>query len=181
VVVLDGERKEVEVDLARETVRIGTHEWPIQLETSGNGSVTFEILGERVQVRRDISADGSPGGSVVVNGELHSLTVESSAGSTRRLATTRAGVIGAASAPAAGGAAVEGPGWAVLPPMPGKVLEVRVRNGEKVESGQVLLVVEAMKMRNEVTAPVAGEVSGLQVVAGANVGARDVLLRILVA
>ncbi len=83
-----------------------------------------------------------------------------------------------AAAPSAGDVG-DGSGRAVRPPMPGKVLEVRVRNGEKVRAGQVLLVVEAMKMRNEVTAPIEGEVSELHVVPGANVAAREVLLRVL--
>jgi biotin carboxyl carrier protein len=63
--------------------------------------------------------------------------------------------------------------------MPGKVLELRVKDGDRVEKGQVLLVLEAMKMRNEVASPAAGVVAGLAVAAGANVRAKDVLLRIV--
>jgi glutaconyl-CoA/methylmalonyl-CoA decarboxylase subunit gamma len=179
VVVVDGERREVEVDLARQTVRIGTHEWPLQVNASGNGSVSFEILGERVEVRAGGAGNREPAGSIIVNGELHTLAVESSIGSTARPAGPRGmAAEPSASSPAADGSQ-EGPGQAVLPPMPGKVLQVLVHNGEQVEVGQVLLVVEAMKMRNEVTSPVAGKVSGLRVTPGANVAAREILLRVL--
>jgi biotin carboxyl carrier protein len=64
-------------------------------------------------------------------------------------------------------------GTVVLPPMPGRVVEIRVREGEKVAKGHVLLVLEAMKMRNEVLAPVAGTVTALKVQVGSNVRARE--------
>jgi glutaconyl-CoA/methylmalonyl-CoA decarboxylase subunit gamma len=179
VVVLDGERREVEVDLARETVRVGSHEWPIQVSASPNGSVNFEILGERVEVRVQGSGDGNLTGSIVVNGELHTLAVESSVGGTAGRPAPQRTIAGPSSENRSDAGGPEGPGRAVLPPMPGKVLEVRVHDGDNVAAGQVLLVVEAMKMRNEVTAPIAGVVSGLRIAPGANVTAREVLLRIL--
>jgi glutaconyl-CoA/methylmalonyl-CoA decarboxylase subunit gamma len=179
VVVLDGERREVEVDLARETVRVGSHEWPIQVSASPNGSVSFEILGERVEVRVQGPDEGKLTGSIVVNGELHTFAVESSVGGNARRPAPPRTIAGAPPENRSEAGAAEGPGRAVLPPMPGKVLEVRVHDGDSVAAGQVLLVVEAMKMRNEVTAPIAGIVSGMRVAPGANVTAREVLLRIL--
>jgi acetyl-CoA/propionyl-CoA carboxylase biotin carboxyl carrier protein len=50
--------------------------------------------------------------------------------------------------------------------MQGTVLAVEVADGDEVEPGQVICVVEAMKMENEVTAPRAGVVSELSVAAG---------------
>ncbi len=168
--VLDGERREVDVDLARRIVRVGGREWPVDLGESANGGVAFEILGERVEVRQDPA-----GPSVVVNGELHSMVVESRSGAGPMAAPARPGP------PEAGtsGPAGDGPGQAILPPMPGKVLEVRVGEGDRVTAGQVLLVIEAMKMRNEVSAPVSGTVTAVRTRAGANVTAREVLLRLL--
>jgi glutaconyl-CoA/methylmalonyl-CoA decarboxylase subunit gamma len=180
VLVLDGERREVEVDLARNVVRVGAHEWPVQVGASAEGSLSFEILGERVEVRGDPRGNGKPSGSITVNGELHTLVVESSTGAAARAPPISASYVSKASMGGPPeGRSDGGPGTAIFPPMPGKVLEVRVHDGDRVEPGQVLLVLEAMKMRNEVTSPVAGSVSALRVTAGANVAARDVLLRVL--
>jgi glutaconyl-CoA/methylmalonyl-CoA decarboxylase subunit gamma len=57
--------------------------------------------------------------------------------------------------------------------MPGKILEVRVREGDTVRKGDVLLRLEAMKMSNEIASPADGIVRGLRVAAGANVRARE--------
>jgi glutaconyl-CoA/methylmalonyl-CoA decarboxylase subunit gamma len=179
VVVVDGERREVEVDLERQTVRVGDHAWPLQVDSSGSGSVIFEILGERVEVRTEGLGTEASHGTFTVNGEVHSLAVESSVGNVSRSPVPNRTLASSPSAVSSLEKGAEGPGRAILPPMPGKVLEVRVRNGEKVRAGQVLLVVEAMKMRNEVTSPSAGEVAGLRVTPGANVAAHEVLLRIL--
>ena len=66
---------------------------------------------------------------------------------------------------AAGGAGAGGSGT-VVSPMQGTVLSVKVAEGEVVEPGQVICIVEAMKMENEVTAHRAGTVSELAVAAG---------------
>jgi acetyl-CoA/propionyl-CoA carboxylase biotin carboxyl carrier protein len=55
---------------------------------------------------------------------------------------------------------------AIVSPMQGTVLSVEVADGDDVEPGQVVCVVEAMKMENEITAPRAGRVSELSVAAG---------------
>ena len=65
---------------------------------------------------------------------------------------------------------------AVVPPMPGKVIEVRVKNGQTVRQGEVLLILEAMKMRNEIQSPTDGTVVGLAVAEGENSPARQPLL-----
>jgi biotin carboxyl carrier protein len=53
--------------------------------------------------------------------------------------------------------------------MPGKVLKILVQEGELVEEGQPILILEAMKMQNEYTAPMAGTVEHLHVEEGVNV------------
>lgn len=73
-----------------------------------------------------------------------------------------------AAAPAAGGAGD------VVAPMPGTVLKVNVNNGDTVASGDVILILEAMKMENEIVAPCAGTVT-LNVKAGETVDTDAVL------
>ena len=80
----------------------------------------------------------------------------------------------AASAPAASGG---GRTDRVTAPMPGVVLEVRVAPGATVTRGQALLVLEAMKMKNELKAPRDGVVAEIFVAAGAQVRYGEALLR----
>ncbi len=63
----------------------------------------------------------------------------------------------------------------ILAPMPGKIVRVLVQVGEKVEAGQGLLVVEAMKMQNEIRSPKRGTVERLLVKEGQPVNAGEVL------
>jgi biotin carboxyl carrier protein len=63
----------------------------------------------------------------------------------------------------------------VASPMPGKVVRVLAAQGDLVEAGQGLLVVEAMKMQNEMKAPKAGRVATLSAREGATVAAGEVL------
>lgn len=72
------------------------------------------------------------------------------------------------SAPAAP-AAPAGSGEAITSPLPGTVLDVKVQNGQSVKSGEVLVVVEAMKMENEIMAPRDGVVSSVATSKGAAV------------
>lgn len=68
-----------------------------------------------------------------------------------------------AAAPVAAGATT------VKAPMPGKILSVAVSAGQAVKKGDLLLVLEAMKMQNEITAPAAGTVKSFAVNAGDSV------------
>ncbi|OLZ09812.1 biotin/lipoyl-containing protein [Sulfobacillus thermosulfidooxidans] len=61
-------------------------------------------------------------------------------------------------------------------PLPGAVLDVKVQEGQLVEVGQVLIILEAMKMENEVTAPVSGRIKSLRVQKGSSVDANEVLV-----
>jgi biotin carboxyl carrier protein len=63
----------------------------------------------------------------------------------------------------------------IVAPMPGKVVRVLVKAGDKVEVGQGMLVVEAMKMQNEIRSPKGGTVVRLHVKEGQPVNAGEVL------
>ncbi|MBV8858494.1 MAG: biotin/lipoyl-binding protein [Acidobacteria bacterium] len=77
---------------------------------------------------------------------------------------------------AVGGGAEQGGRAQVKAPMPGKVVRVMVEAGQAVESGQGLVVVEAMKMQNELKSPKSGTVAELRAEPGATVNSGDVLV-----
>ncbi|MEN8208410.1 MAG: biotin/lipoyl-containing protein [Candidatus Fermentibacteria bacterium] len=62
---------------------------------------------------------------------------------------------------------------AVTAPMPGLVVEIMCSDGDQVEAGQGIMVLEAMKMQNEITAPAAGIITGIPVKTGASVNLGD--------
>ncbi len=79
---------------------------------------------------------------------------------------------------AAGGAAGGGATDVLVSPIQGTVLKVPVSEGDEVEEGALICVVEAMKMENEITAHRAGKVSELSVAEGGSVAAGDTVARI---
>lgn len=81
-------------------------------------------------------------------------------------------------APAATPAAAPVPAGAqtISAPMPGKILEVRVKAGDAVKRGDVLMILEAMKMKNEIMAPKDAKVTEVRVNVGQSVATGDVML-----
>ena len=82
----------------------------------------------------------------------------------------------APSAAPAAAPAVTGAGEKVDSPMPGTILKVNVAAGQTVKEGDLLVVLEAMKMENEIFAPKSGTVSQVAVSKGASVNTGDVLV-----
>ena len=95
---------------------------------------------------------------VNVNGSLYEIEIEEMAAPAKM----------SAAAPAAA-PVVTGAGEPVNAPMPGNILKVNVTNGQAVKAGDVLCVLEAMKMENEIMAPKDGTVTQVLVSKGANV------------
>ena len=82
----------------------------------------------------------------------------------------------AASAPAA--PVASGSGESITSPMPGNILAVNVAAGDMVKKGQVLMILEAMKMENEIIAPRDGKVTAVAVTKGAAVESGALLCNI---
>ena len=64
----------------------------------------------------------------------------------------------------------------VIAPMPGTILDVKVSVGQSVKKGDIVCVLEAMKMENDIPAPCDGVVSSINVQKGASVAANDVII-----
>ena len=82
-----------------------------------------------------------------------------------------------ASAPVVAPAPVAAPagGETVTAPMPGNILDIKVANGASVKSGDVLIILEAMKMENEIVAPQDGTIVSVSATKGSSVNTGDLL------
>ena len=117
--------------------------------------------------------------NITVNGQTYVVDVEE-VGTPAPVAAAPVAAPVAAPAPAAAPkAAAPAPvagGNSVKAPMPGTILDVKVTVGQKVNAGDTLCILEAMKMENEIPAPAAGTVSQIIAAKGASVNAGDVLV-----
>ena len=86
--------------------------------------------------------------------------------------------VAAPAAEAAPAAAPAGAGDPVKSPMPGTILDVRVSAGQAVKEGDILFILEAMKMENEIVAPRAGTITSVTVSKGASVQTDQVIATI---
>ena len=158
--------------------------------------VTISDTRRIVELERDanrwrISLDGEPvdadaveiapnNFSVLLNGKSHEILVTPSPNGTLTLQAAHREFVAEVIDPRAwrgrrhGALEAEGR-QQVLAPMPGKIVRVLVQVGERVEAGQGLLVVEAMKMQNEIRSPKSGTVDRLLVKEGQPVNAGEVL------
>ncbi|MDF2908002.1 MAG: hypothetical protein K0R34_3323 [Herbinix sp.] len=122
--------------------------------------------------------------TITVNGNTYDVTVEEGA----RAASSNTPVAAPVAKPAAAPTpkAAEAPAPAAAPsgsagnvkvssPMPGKIVSVKATVGQAVKKGDVLLILEAMKMENEIVCPQDGTVASINVSAGQSVEAGNLL------
>ena len=153
--------KEYIVDIINDTtLQINDQTYRINLQNIGSEQIYSLLLGDHsyeVFVNRNESSY-----DVLVAGERHEISVEDEY--TRRLA----GASGQTRGPK---------GEAQLKaPMPGLVVAVRAQEGDRVKSGQGLVILEAMKMENELRAPWGGTVKSIKVSAGQKVEQGQLLM-----
>ena len=117
--------------------------------------------------------------TITVNGVAYSVSVEETAAGAAPVAAAPAAPK-APAAPAAAPKAAAPAGAAgavsVKAPMPGNILDVKVAAGASVKAGDVLVILEAMKMENEIVAPQDGTVASVNVHKGDTVNSGDVLV-----
>ena len=122
--------------------------------------------------------------TITVNGTPYNVTVEDANGSAAPVAAapapeaapTSAPAPAPAAAPAAPAAPAAAGSVSVDAPMPGNILDIKVSNGASVKAGDVLLILEAMKMENEIVAPQDGTVASVNVNKGDTVEAGQTLV-----
>ena len=147
------------------TVEIGAKHFDYRRETGQTISAEYALASTgrddySVLVNgRSFRVSILPGGEVSVNGRVYQLQVSDPRNLRGRKASNETG--GRRS---------------ITAPMPGRVIRILVETGQTVEAGQGLIVVEAMKMQNEMKAPQAGVVVQVKPTPGATVAAGDVLL-----
>ncbi len=115
--------------------------------------------------------------TITVNGNVYDVTVEegASTGAVSAPAAPKAAPK-AAAAPAAKPAATGAAGSVKInAPMPGKIVDVKVKVGDAVKKGQTVLVLEAMKMENDIVAPEDGTVASINVAVGSAVEAGETI------
>ena len=123
--------------------------------------------------------------NITVNGNTYEVDVEEITGGVAQAAAPVAAAPVAA-APAAAPAAPKpaaapkaiGEGTKVTAPMPGTIVGVKVKAGDSVKKGDLLVILEAMKMENEIFASVDGTVTGVSVSQGDSVNTGDALVSI---
>jgi biotin carboxyl carrier protein len=142
----------------RYRIQIDGNERIVDSQQAGQG--TFSLLIDNATAEVSVMSRGDEF-TVAVNGRTHHLKLLD-----ERALRRRAGK-------AAGDGAHE-----IRAAMPGKVVAVLIEKGAKVERGQGLLVIEAMKMENEIAAPRAGTVTELRVSPGQAVEAGELLARV---
>ena len=117
--------------------------------------------------------------TITVNGNVYDVTVEEGTGAVAAApvaAAPKAAPAAPKAAPKAAAPAGAQGGVKVNAPMPGKILGVKVAAGQAVKKGDVLVVLEAMKMENEIVAPQDGTVASVNTSVGEQVEAGAVLV-----
>ncbi len=118
---------------------------------------------------------------ITVDGKTYEMDVEligANGAAVQPVAKAAAPVVSAPSAPAPAAKPAAASTGAVIAPMPGTILKVLKASGDAVKAGDVVLILEAMKMENEITAPSDGVIGSLSLAQGSTVAGGDLLFEV---
>jgi glutaconyl-CoA decarboxylase len=158
-IVIQGQ--EFEVQPGADSVNVGGTDFPVR--TVRQGEIMTVYVNERPYQVQLLAAAAEGPAKVLVDAKEYEVELKGAAG--RRPAA------GAPKRPAPPGGA-----GAITSQMTGRIIRVDVEPGKQVKEGDVLLIIEAMKMENEVLSPAAGTVKEVAVAAGARVSEGDLLV-----
>ncbi len=161
-IVVQGQ--EFDVQPGPDSVSVGGVEYPVRIVRQGD--IVAVYVNERpyqVQLLAAVTEGGPL--KVLVDAKEYEVELKGAPSTARRPAR------GAPKRPAPPGGA-----GAITSQMAGRIIRVDVEPGQEVKEGDVLLIIEAMKMENEVTAPASGTVKEVAVAAGARVSEGDLLI-----
>ncbi len=133
---------------------------------------SFKLNGKDYKTSVEEKAEGSL--TVTVNGKAYQVEVPVTHASAPRIVRPSVAPIGAA--PVAQRPAAAATAENITSPLPGTIIEIKVKEGEKVKRGQVLVVMEAMKMANDIVADHDGTINKIMVKVGENVTQGAVLV-----
>lgn len=111
--------------------------------------------------------------NVTVNGNTYEVEVEEVGGLVKAAPVASTTVPDTSKTPAA---PVSSGNIKIEAPMQGKIVDIKVSEGEMVKAGDVVAILEAMKMENEVVAPEAGTIASINAATGQSVNAGDVII-----
>ncbi len=161
ITTVDGKEFEVEI-VDDKHVRIGERLLTVDFE-SVSGQPVFSVIIDGKSYESFIS-ESDEGWQVLMRGKQYQITVED-----EREKRLRA---------AAGGGVAEGGEFNLKAPMPGLVVAIPVAEGQEIKKGQVLIILESMKMQNELKSPKDGIVERIRVKAGESVEQKQALLSV---
>jgi biotin carboxyl carrier protein len=158
---LGGNEHEISLDFDQSMVfaEVDERSYEIEIRELAHGQYLL-VDGSRIyRCRVEANRDSQNSFEVVVRGQARAINIIDP----KRLRSTHTA------------GAYQGGAAQIVSPMPGKVVRVLVEEGAEVEEGTGIVVVEAMKMQNEMKSPKAGVVVSINAATGATVNAGDVL------
>jgi biotin carboxyl carrier protein len=158
-VLIDGIAHKVEIEKGESTwkCRVEDHDYEIDASLTARDVLSVLVGGKAYEAKREYSLAGET--HVIIGSERFAAEVRDPRSLRSRKAAAGVG---------------DGP-QKVAAPMPGKVVRILVQTGSEVEAGQGIMVVEAMKMQNEIKSPKKGVVQKIPVVEGGSVSSGDTL------